>query len=146
MTRPTVLIVCTHNSARSQMAEGLLRHDHGEHFEACSAGTEATRVNPLATAAMAELGIDLGGHRSKTLDEIEGLPDITVTVCDSAREQCPFAPARVALLHHSFRDPSTIRGTDEDRLRAFREVRDEIRKWLDEQVPVWRARLAEEAE
>ncbi len=139
LTRPTVLIVCTHNSARSQMAEGLVRHDHGETFEACSAGTEATRVNPLAILAMQEIGIDLRGHRSKTLAEIEGVPDFTVTVCDSAREQCPFAPARIALLHHSFRDPSTTQGSDHERLQAFREVRDEIRRWLAEQVPQWRA-------
>jgi arsenate reductase len=133
--RARVLILCTHNSARSQMAEGLLRHMGGDRFEVQSAGTEATRVNPLATRAMSELGIDLSGHTSKTLDRFLGEPwDYVLTVCDSANERCPVFPNARHRIHWSFEDPSAATGTEEHRLDAFRRIRDQIsarlRKWL----------------
>jgi arsenate reductase len=131
--RQRVLFLCTHNSARSQMAEGLLRAFHGDRYESFSAGTEATRVKPLAAEVMAELGIDLSSHRSKTLDVFIDEPlDIVVTVCDAARERCPFFPHAGRQIHHSFEDPSEMGSTAHERLVAFRRIRDEIRAWLDE--------------
>lgn len=122
-----VLFLCTHNSARSQMTEGFLRHLAGNRFAVASAGTEARGVNPLAVRAMAEVGIDISAHRSKTLDEFLDEPwDYVVTVCDSANEACPLFPRATARLHWSFDDPSRARGSDEARLAVFRRVRDEI--------------------
>ncbi len=132
MEKETILFVCTHNSARSQMAEGLLRARHGDRYDAASAGTAPSRVHPLAVAAMREFGVDLAGHRSKHTDEFaDRPPDVVVTVCDSAREACPYLPARRRNLHRSFPDPSAAGGTDEERLAAFRRVRDAIAAWLD---------------
>lgn len=122
-----VLFLCTHNSARSQMAEGLLRAWAGDRFEAFSAGVEATEVRPLAIRAMAEIGIDISGQRSEALDEYLGQAfDLAVTVCDEAREACPFFPGAARQLHWSFDDPSAATGTEEARLAVFRRVRDEI--------------------
>ena len=122
-----VLFLCTHNAARSQMAEGLLRSIAGDRYEVFSAGTEQTRVHPLAIEAMRELGVDIGSQRSKTLDEFQGQPfDAVITVCDSANESCPFFPGATRRLHWSFEDPSAATGTDEERLRTFRKVRDAI--------------------
>ncbi len=137
MTAARVLFLCTHNSARSQMAEGLLRHLAGHRFEVASAGTEATGVHPLAIRAMAELGIDLRGHVSKTLDRFVAEPwDWVITVCDGAAQRCPVFPSAGARLHWSLEDPSVAGGTDAERLAVFRRVRDEIRQrleaWLDE--------------
>ena len=135
MTRPKVLFVCTHNSARSQMAEGLLRALGGDRFEAASAGTEKTSVNPLAIRAMAERGIDISSHASKTVDGLlqEGW-DYLVTVCDDANERCPFVPGTMTRLHWSFEDPSQATGSEEARLAVFRRVRDQIEaritQWL----------------
>ena len=136
-SRGRVLILCTHNSARSQMAEGLLRHLAGDRFEVESAGTEATRVHPLAIRAMSELGIDLAGHTSKTLDRSLGQPwDYVITVCDSANERCPVFPGATHRLHWSFDDPSGATGSEDERLNAFRRIRDQIsaqlRGWLKE--------------
>jgi arsenate reductase len=136
-SRERVLILCTHNSSRSQMAEGLLRSLAGDRFEVESAGTEATRVHPLAIRAMHERGVDLGGHTSKTLDRFLGQPwDYVITVCDSANERCPLFPGRAARRHWSFEDPSAATGTEDERLATFRRIRDEIdarlRRWLDE--------------
>ena len=129
MTR--VLVLCTHNSSRSQMAEGFLRALGGEGVAVASAGTEATRVHPLAVAAMHELGIDLSGHTSKTLDRYLGEPwEYVITVCESANERCPVFPGRVTRIHWSFDDPSAAPGTDAERLVVFRRVRDEIRARL----------------
>ena len=129
MTPRRVLFLCTHNSARSQMAEGLLRELGGSGFEAHSAGTEATHVRPLAIRAMEEIGIDIGAQRSKTLDEYAGQPfDLVVTVCDEAREACPYFPGARAQIHWSLPDPSKATGTEESRLAVFREVRDELRR------------------
>ena len=117
------------------MAEGLLRHLAGDRFEVASAGTEATRVHPLAIRAMAEAGIDIGGHASKTVDRfVDQRWDHVVTVCDGARERCPAFPAAAARIHWSLDDPSAASGPEEERLGVFRLVRDEIahrlRDWL----------------
>lgn len=132
--RSRVLFLCTHNSARSQMAEGLLRHLAGDRFEAMSAGTEATHVRPLAIRAMDEIGVDISGHESKTLECYLGEPfDHVVTVCDEANEACPNFPGAKGRLHWSFRDPSRADGTEEERLAVFRNVRDEIRHRIEHQ-------------
>jgi arsenate reductase len=135
MGRPRVLFLCTHNSARSQMAEGLLRAVAGARFEAGSAGTEKTSVNPLAIRVMAELGIDLGGHASKLYEDVASEAwDYLITVCDDANERCPWVPGSVQRLHWSFPDPSRAPGTEEQRLAVFRRVRDQIKErmtdWL----------------
>jgi arsenate reductase (thioredoxin) len=122
------------------MAEGLLRHLADDHFEVESAGTEATRVNPLAIRAMQEKGIDLKGHSSKTLDRfLNDRWDYVITVCDSANERCPIFPGATARIHWSFDDPSAAKGTEEERLMTFRRVRDEITarvdQWLKEVAP-----------
>jgi len=126
-----VLFLCTHNSARSQMAEGFLRAMAGDRFEAGSAGTEKTSVNPLAIRVMAERGIDLGGHTSKVYADVasEGW-DYLITVCDDANERCPWVPGSVKRLHWSFPDPSRASGTEEERLAVFRRVRDQIQERL----------------
>ena len=126
-----VLFLCTHNSARSQMAEAWLQALDGGRYEAASAGTEATRVHSLAVRAMAEVGVDLGGHASKTLDRFVGERwDWVITVCDAANEACPVFPGAAHRLHWSFEDPSRATGADEARLAVFRRVRDEIRATL----------------
>ena len=127
VNKQRVLFVCTHNSARSQMAEGFLRARAGDRFEVQSAGTEKTSVKPLAIRAMAERGIDIGGHTSKTLDGLIQQPwDYLITVCDDANERCPFVPGVGTRLHWSFEDPSRAEGTDEQKLATFRKVRDQI--------------------
>ena len=143
MAKTRVLFLCTHNSARSQMAEGLLRHLAGDRFEAMSAGTEATPVRPEAIVAMAELGVDISGQESKTLERYLGEPfDYVVTVCDAANEACPVFPGAKSRLHWSFRDPSQATGGDEERLEVFRAVRDEILARIEEElVPVGRGSL-----
>lgn len=126
-----VLFLCTHNSARSQMAEGLLRAMAGNEFESFSAGTEQTRVQPLAIEALRELGIDISAHTSKTLDAFQGQTfDYVITVCDRANETCPVFPGDTRRIHWSFDDPTAATGSDEDRLRVFRRVRDEIQQRL----------------
>src|SRR5918992_1289569 len=127
MSKTKILFLCTHNSARSQMAEGLLRHLAGARFEVYSAGTEATSVRPEAIAAMAELGVDISGQESETLDRYLGEPfDYVVTVCNDANEACPVFPGAKRRLHWSFRDPSRAAGSDEERFEVFRKVRDEL--------------------
>ena len=148
MDKLKVLFLCTHNSARSQMAEGLLRHYYGEKFEVFSAGATPTRVNPFAIKVMAEIGIDISTQRSKSIDEFRGKDiDLVVSVCtSSARVTCPFCsspllggrpeiidetlPGAKRYLHHSFIDPSEVVGSDEEKLAAFRLTRDDIRKWI----------------
>ena len=127
MTSTRVLFVCTHNSARSQMAEGLLRARGGAAYEVASAGTEATLVRPEAIVVMAELGIDISSHASETIDRYLQDPwDWVVTVCDRARETCPFVPGAKRSLHWSFDDPSEATESAEERFAVFRRVRDEI--------------------
>ena len=126
--RARVLFLCTHNSARSQMAEGLLRHLAGDRFEVMSAGTEATHVRPLAIRAMGEIGVDISSQESKTLERYLREPfDYVITVCDDANEACPFFPGAGKRLHWTFEDPSRVEGSEEDRLAVFRSVRDRIR-------------------
>src|ERR1700676_664815 len=133
MEKKRVLILCTGNSARSQMAEGLLRHDAGERFEVESAGTKPSFVRPEAIAVMRELGIDISGHRSKSVNEFDGQKfDYVVTVCDSARESCPVFFGGAERLHHSFEDPTALDGSKEERLNLFRRVRNELRGYLRE--------------
>ncbi len=130
-----MLFLCTHNSARSQMAEGLLRHLAGDRFEVASAGTEATSVRPEAIEAMAELGVDISGQSSKTLERYLEEPfDHVVTVCDDANEACPVFPGAKSRLHWSFRDPSRTEGSEEERLEVFRKVRDEIQGRIREEL------------
>src|SRR5690348_2560800 len=126
-----VLILCTGNSARSQMAEGLLRHLAEERFDVESAGTRPGHVRPEAIAVMKELGIDISGHRSKHVAEFEGQPfDYVLTVCDNARESCPVFFGATKRLHRDFEDPAALQGTEEERLALFRQVRDEILDYL----------------
>lgn len=126
-----VLILCTGNSARSQMAEGLLRHDAGDSFDVYSAGTRPGGVRPEAVAVMAEVGIDISAHRSKSVDAFAGQSfDLVLTVCDKARESCPTFFGGSTRLHHSFDDPTAVEGNLQTRLAAFRRVRDELRAYL----------------
>ena len=128
-----ILFLCTHNSCRSQMAEGLANNFLGDRFQAFSAGTEATRVNPLAIRVLAELGIDISHHSSKILTEFDGQPfDFVITLCGDANEKCPLFFGGVERIHMGFSDPSKATGTEEEVLREFRQVRDEIKtKLLD---------------
>ena len=130
-----VLFLCTHNSARSQIAEGLLRHLAGERFEVMSADTEAAHVRPLAVRAMAEVGVDISGQESKTLERYLGQPfDYVVTVCDEANEACPFFPGAKNRLHWSLEDPAQATGSEEERLAVFRRVRDELRDRIEQEL------------
>ncbi|HEU4594829.1 MAG TPA: arsenate reductase ArsC [Pyrinomonadaceae bacterium] len=132
--RKRVLILCTGNSARSQMAEGIMRHDGGDRFEVESAGVNPSRVRPEAVEAMREIGIDISSHRSKSADEFVGQEfDYIITVCDNARETCPVFPGRAEHIHHSFEDPPAPGAADtETTMAVFRRVRDEIREWVGE--------------
>ena len=130
-----VLILCTGNSARSQMAEGLLRELAGDRMDVWSAGSRPSTVNPLAIAAMRERGIDISSHRSKHLDQFRTQPfDTVITVCDNAAESCPVFPGPARRIHWSFPDPAAAEGGEAERLAVFREVRDAIearlRDWL----------------
>jgi arsenate reductase (thioredoxin) len=130
MSKHSVLILCTGNSARSQMAEGLLRHMAGDRFEVASAGTKPSIVRPEAIQAMREIGISLEGHRSKSVDEFVGKSiDYVITVCDNAKESCPVFPAQTSRMHWPFQDPpGPNEQTYEERLAAFRMVRDQLRE------------------
>ena len=122
-----ILFLCTGNSARSQMAEGLLRHEGGSDQEVCSAGTKPSSVRPEAIAVMRELGIDISGHRSKSVDEFAGQDfHYVITVCDNARDHCPIFPGGALRLHWSFADPAAVEGGEAERLAAFRRIRDQI--------------------
>ena len=126
-----VLFICTHNAARSQMAEGLLRSLAGDRYEVFSAGTEPGRVHPYAVRVMAEIGMDISLHRSKNVDEFAGFPiDMVITVCDHAKETCPIFPGGAQKIHQSFEDPSALTGSEESILAGFRRIRDEIKGWM----------------
>jgi len=132
-SKPKVLFLCTQNSARSQMAEALMRHMYGDRFDVFSAGTNPGVVNPYAIRAMQELGVDMSSHRSKSVDEFMGQDfDYVVTVCDNARKNCPFFPGK-NVIHRAFRDPAAAKGTKEEVMAVFRQIRDEIQSWLKEQ-------------
>ncbi|MGD0007046.1 MAG: arsenate reductase ArsC [Terriglobia bacterium] len=126
-----VLILCTGNSARSQMAEGLLRHDAGNVYEVFSAGTKPSHVRPEAITVMREVGIDISGHRSKSVDEFAGQDfNYVITVCDNAKQSCPVFPAKTKRIHWSIEDPAAVQGSQGEGLTAFRRVRDELRARL----------------
>jgi arsenate reductase len=133
--KPRILFLCTHNSARSQMAEGMLRALAGDRFEVMSAGTEATLVRPLAIRAMEEIGIDISGQESKTLEVYLDQPfDYVITVCDEANEACPFFPGAKNRLHWPFEDPSRADGSEEERLAVFRRARDGIEERIEREL------------
>ncbi len=133
MSKQRVLILCTGNSARSQMAEGLLRHDAGDQFEALSAGIEPSQVRPLAIEAMREVGIDISRQRSKSVDEFIGEEfDYVITVCENANVHCPVFPGRTKRIHWSFEDPAAATGDEAAKIAVFRRVRDQIRQRLRE--------------
>jgi len=126
-----VLFVCTHNSARSQMAEGFLRELYGENFDAYSAGTHPSRVSPYAIEVMQEKKIDLSHHTAKSIDQFHGMEfDYVITVCDGARETCPVFPHGKEFLHKRFDDPTQGTGTEEEKRVLFRRVRDEMSGWI----------------
>ena len=130
-----VLFLCTGNSARSQMAEGLLRHWAGDRFEVFSAGTRPAGLNPNAVTVMAEMGVDIAGGRSKSANEFTDQQfDYVITVCDSAKESCPIFPGAAQRLHYSFQDPAATQGSAEEQLAVFRRVRDQIGERLGEFV------------
>jgi arsenate reductase len=130
--RKKILFICTHNSARSQMAEGYMNAKYGDRYEVFSGGTEATCVHPMAIKVMQEIGIDISGHRSKLIDEHFGKGiELVVTVCDSAQKACPFFPGAKEEIHQGFPDPSAFTGSDEEVRAGFRQVRDEIIRWID---------------
>jgi len=133
MEKTRVLFICTHNSARSQMAEGLVNALGGDRFQAFSAGTEATAVRPEAIKVMAEIGIDISSHRAKSLNEfMDQRFDHVVMVCDNAARDCPFFPGGKEYIHNTFEDPAVCTGTEEEILACFRHSRDEIRAWIEE--------------
>jgi len=135
MNKPTILFICTHNSARSQIAEGYLKNRYGDRYTAYSAGTEVTHVHPLAIQVMDEIGIDISNHRSKPLLEFFDTDiDFVVTVCDGAKSVCPVFPGAKKTIHQGFTDPSSGTGPDEEKLSVFRAVRDEIMRWIDSNV------------
>lgn len=126
-----VLFLCTENACRSQMAEGLINHDLAGLVKAFSAGVRPSRVNPRAIQVMAELGIDISHHYSKSLSDLAGEQfDLVITVCDNAAEQCPMFPGNTEILHISFPDPAKARGSEEEILNVFRRVRDDLRERL----------------
>ncbi|MDD1653774.1 MAG: arsenate reductase ArsC [Methanomicrobiales archaeon] len=132
MHKKKVLFLCNHNAARSQMAEGYLRSRYGDRYEAFSAGAQASRLSSHAVRAMAEIGVDISGHRSKDLTEFYGQEmDIVVTVCDTAAKMCPAIPWTGKTLHLDFTDPASFTGTEEEIMAGFRTVRDEIARWID---------------
>jgi arsenate reductase len=127
MTKEKILVLCTGNSARSQMGEGLFRSEGGAGFEIYSAGAKPSSVRPEAIAVMREIGIDISGHRSKSVDEFAGQSiEYVVTVCDNARDNCPVFPAGAKRIHWSFKDPAAVRGSEQERLVAFRRIRDQM--------------------
>ena len=126
-----ILFICTHNSARSQMAEAIVNALHGDRYKAYSAGTEPTSINPYVIKVMSEIGIDTSRQKSKSIKEFQGKRfNYVVTVCDHAKETCPFFPGE-KIVHKSFADPSKVQGTEEQILKQVRHVRDEIREWIE---------------
>ena len=131
--RKKVLFICTHNSARSHIAEGLLSTLYGSRYEVWSAGTDPTEVNPLAVMVMAELGIDLSDHQSNDVEDfIDQEWDYVVTVCDRANETCPFFSGGKEKIHRSFEDPAALKGSEDEKMVAFRRVRDEMKRWIED--------------
>jgi arsenate reductase len=133
MEKKKVLFICTHNSARSQMAEGVLRALSDDRYEVYSAGTEPSMVQPQAIEVMGEIGIDISRHRSKNVEKFKDIEfEYVITVCDHARETCPFFLGGKKVMHKGFQDPSQCTGSEEEVLACFRNVRDKIRRWIME--------------
>ncbi len=133
MPKKRILFICVHNSARSQLAEGVVNAFHGDRFQAFSAGSEPTRVHPLAIQVLAEIGIDISGHRAKSIDEFAGQSfDFVVMVCGDSEAECPFFPGPGERIHHGFPDPAACTGTEVEIRTCFRRSRDEIRAWIEE--------------
>ena len=133
MNKEKILFICTGNSARSQMAEGFVNNLFHNKYTAYSAGTDPSKVNSLAIQVMSELGIDISHHKSKSLNEmLDKEFDFIITVCDKANQTCPVFPNKANQIHIAFDDPSSIQGSDEQRLLVFRRVRDEIKEWISE--------------
>jgi len=131
--KATVLFICSRNSARSQMAEGFLKHLYGRRYEAHSGGTEPSQIHPLAVEVMKEVGIDISSQTSKSLDTyLHKEIDYVVTVCDKARQSCPFFPGGRTGMHKSFEDPARVKVSGQRALETFRRVRDEIKEWIKE--------------
>jgi arsenate reductase len=127
-----VLIICNHNSARSQIAEGLLKSLYGKYYEVYSAGSDPTNINPYAIKVLAEIGVDISENRSKHLKEFDGLKfDYVVTVCGGDGQACPFFPGGKTYLHESFEDPAEVDDTDQDKNDTFRRTRDGIKVWIE---------------
>ena len=132
MNKKKVLFICTHNSFRSQIAGGLLNFFYGSSYEAYSAGIKPTNMNPYAVKVMKEIGIDLSKHYSKSIEDFKGTKfDLVVTVCDNAKETCPFFPGK-KIIHKGFKDPTNFNGSIEETLDFFRKIRDEIKTWIIE--------------
>ncbi|NCO27882.1 MAG: low molecular weight phosphatase family protein [Caldiserica bacterium CG_4_8_14_3_um_filter_35_18] len=128
-----ILFICTHNSARSQMAEAFLKTLFPERFEVYSAGTQPGKLNPFVVKAMVEVGMDISGNHTKSVDEFKGDKfDLVVTVCDQAKETCPYFPGALDYLHRNFEDPSTFTGSEEEIMEKVRQVRDNIKNWVIE--------------
>lgn len=133
MAKKSVLFICVYNSARSQMAEGIFRHYFGEKCDVYSAGSDPQGIHPISVQIMAEMGIDISKHKSKSLKEFEGHKmDYVITLCGDRQDACPFFAGGRKYIHQSFKDPSAVNGTEEDKIKHFRSVRDELKKWLDE--------------
>jgi len=135
MKRTRILVLCTGNSARSQMGEGLFREQGGGDYEVFSAGTRPSLVRPEAIAVMREIGIDISGNRSKSVDEFAGRSfDFVVTVCDNARDNCPVFPGAAQRVHWSLEDPAAVQGSEEERLAAFRRIRNQLQERVEKFV------------
>ncbi len=135
MVKKKILFICTHNSARSQIAEGLINALYNDKFEAFSAGTVISLVRPEAIKVMQEIGIDISQHYSKHFKELYGIDfDLVITVCDNAKKVCPVFPGAKKMIHKSFRDPSLVIGTKEEKLKVFREIRNQIQSWIKEEL------------
>jgi len=132
MEKKKVLFVCTHNSARSQIAEGIINSFHADRYDAYSAGSDPTEINPYSISVSSEIGVDISSNYSKGFDDLDGMEfDYIVTVCDRAKERCPVFKGNSTRIHKSFNDPSNYNGSDEEKIIFFRKVRDEIRDWID---------------
>lgn len=137
MNKRSIIFICTHNSARSQMAEVFFRHFYGDEFDVFSAGTEPSEVNPYAIKVMAEVGIDISGQKSESVDDyIDKEIDFVVTVCDHAKEVCPYFPEGKYRIHRGFEDPADLQPGEEPLLK-FRRIRDEISQWITEELYPW---------
>ena len=135
MSKKKLLFICTHNSARSQIGEGIINSLYSDKFEAFSAGIEISKVKPEAIKVMKEIDIDISSHYSKHLETFYGIQfDLVITVCDNAKKTCPWFPGAKEMIHKSFQDPSLATGSETEKLEVFRSVRDEIHNWIKEDL------------